>query len=97
MKVILRTSAWVYAAVILVSVVGNLWVAYTTDYGVKIEGCYHDDAMLVGVICQSIPSAEMLELFLNLSFLLIYLPVVSWLPFVYLIASYLKQFWYKRC
>ena len=91
MRLALRLGAWVYVGVMLVGVLGTVYVASTTTYGVRINGCYHYDAMLVGPACMGFFGAPVIEALLLAPFYLLYLPIITWLPFVYLGVSYHKQ------
>lgn len=104
MQLVLRILCWVYLIFLIVAITGNVWVALNTEYGVRIAGCYHYDAMLVGVACEGFEGADVLEGFLVWPFFLIYAPIMTtysplflliavsvWFPPAYLLFCYVRQ------
>lgn len=104
MRTTLRALCWIYLVLLVAAIAGNISVMLNTEYGVRIAGCYHYDAMLIGIACEGFEGASIVEAFLMWPFFLVYGPMLSiysllfllltilvWVPPMYLLFSYLRQ------
>ena len=86
MKQTLRNLSYLYLALVIMAVLVDVYMDFTTTYGIREGvGCNLYDAMVIGVECRGFVGARALELFLNWPLLLLYSPIfafVSLLSFV---------------
>ena len=101
----IRKFAWLYLATLILITIVDVYIAKTTTYGVRVgAGCNLYDAMVIGFECRDFFASGTLTFVLNLPFLMIYGPLMSfmsvkvfvvtlfiWSPPIYLLVSSLLR------
>jgi hypothetical protein len=101
---VVRGLCWLYVGLIILAIVSDVVVGFTTQFGVRTgSGCNFYDSMVYGVECRGFLGAKVAELFLNWPLYLVQAPmfalssvwllsvaVLLWLPPIYLIAGSMR-------
>lgn len=102
---IVRNFCLIYTALVALAIAVNVIISLSTQYGIRSgTGCNFYDALLIGIECRDFMGAKLIELFLNLPLLLLYMlwfsflsfwfilpTLLLWFPPTFLVGSYLRR------